>query len=112
MNAWTYYPGNAPGKRFVVDPVNGQSVPRLYHSVALVLPSGQLVSTGGDQGPAKGPTCDAPRMYGYQVDAFMFPATTAAIQKGTRGIITKAPAQVWTAGHGGNGDVASGPKVT
>jgi hypothetical protein len=94
MNAWTYYPGNPAGKRFVVDPVNGQSVPRLYHSVALVLPSGELVSTGGDQGVANGPTCDAPMMYGYKVDAFTFPANVNAMQRGARGVITRAPAKV------------------
>jgi hypothetical protein len=95
MNAWIYYPGNPKGKRFVVDPVYGQSMPRLYHSVALVIPSGDLVSSGGDQGVAKGPiTCDAPSLYGYKVDAFTFPANEAATKRGARGFITNAPAKV------------------
>ena len=50
MNAWAYYPGSPVGKRFVVDPDMGQPIFRLYHSVAMMMPSGQLVVAGDQQG--------------------------------------------------------------
>jgi hypothetical protein len=112
-NAWIYYPTRPSGKRFLVDRVKGQSVPGLYHSVALVLPSGELMVAGGEVGEAKGPGCNGPRFYGYQAESYTYPATYKAIRHGTQSVITQAPAKVstWRGGGGLAGDLGRPEKM-
>ncbi len=95
LNAVLYDPFAPEGQRFTC--LGASTIQRYYHNSAILLPSGDVLVAGGEQGPPENYWCDPPAPYSpeFRAERFRLPyayASSRPVVSGVRDAAASATA--------------------